>query len=508
MSQSLSSLLKATNLKFGVELIDRKIYAICTNSKKITPGSLFIGLPGTNVSGDSFCYSALDSGAITALGRKIAVISDLPLVANTLTNADKQIAHWTSLLATNFWQQPSRWMILLGVTGTNGKTTVTHLIEHLSTASGRPSALFGTLANRWPGYSATTKNTTPFADQLQAQLALAVEAGSQIGAMEVSSHALNQYRVMGCQFAGAVFTNLSQDHLDYHPSLEAYFESKASLFEHPLLANHGPLAVINSDDLWGARLAQRLGSNCWRSSLRDFSAELTMRNLTFSVNGVSGIIVTPLGEGYFSSPMVGYFNLMNLLQAIGVLIQQKGFSLSSLLKAVKTFRGIPGRMERLIPYPNKLDLSPSVIIDYAHTPDGLEKALIAARSFVKGSLICVFGCGGNRDKRKRPIMGETAARLADEIIVTSDNPRTENPEEIIKDILAGIPLGRKVLVEVDRSIAIMSSVSAASPNDLILIVGKGHEDYQIFRDDSVYFEDREEAEKSLRARLYKTWPLM
>jgi UDP-N-acetylmuramoyl-L-alanyl-D-glutamate--2,6-diaminopimelate ligase len=298
--------------------------------------------------------------------------------------------------------------------------------------------------------------------------------------------------VAGCRFAGAVFTNLTQDHLDYHPSMQAYFEAKALLFAEPLLAGG---AVVNADDPWGAQLAARLGASCWRSSLEDPSAELFIAELQLGAAGVRGVLRTPAGEGPFHSPLVGRFNLMNLLQAVGALVQQ-GVPLPRLLEGLASFGGVPGRMERVVVGDGQG--SPAVLVDYAHTPDGLENALAACRPFTSGRLVCVFGCGGDRDRSKRPQMGAIAARLADQVVVTSDNPRTEDPQQILADVVAGIPPGGSMQVEADRAAAIAAAIAAAAPGDLVLIAGKGHEDYQILGSTKVHFDDREEAEKALR----------
>ena len=330
------------------------------------------------------------------------------------------------------------------------------------------------------------------------QLAQAAGSGARIAAMEVSSHALHQQRVAGCRFAGAVFTNLTQDHLDYHPSMEAYFEAKALLFAHPLLAADGrPRAVVNGDDPWGAQLARRLGPACWRSSLEDAGAELFIDELTMDSQGVSGRLRTPLGEGRFHSPLVGRFNLMNLLQAVGAL-QQQELPLADLLEGLASFRGVPGRMERVLA--GSAEGRPAVLVDYAHTPEGLENAQNASRPFTRGRLICVFGCGGDRDRSKRPQMGGIAARLADRLVLTSDNPRTEDPDRILEDVVAGIPVGTDLQVERDRATAIAAAIAAAGPEDLVLIAGKGHEDYQILGTTKIHFDDREQAEMALRAR--------
>ncbi len=244
------------------------------------------------------------------------------------------------------------------------------------------------------------------------------------------------------------------------------------------------------------RLAERLGSRCWRSSLQDSAAELFIDQLTMDSHGVSGQLHTPLGSGRFRSPLVGRFNLMNLLQAVGVL-QQQGLPLPQLLDWLADFRGVPGRMERV--QLARSSAQPAVLVDYAHTPDGLENALAACRPFSAGRLICVFGCGGDRDRTKRPLMGAIAARLADRVVLTSDNPRTEDPQQILSDVAAGIPAGTDLLVEADRATAIAAAIAVAGPEDLVLIAGKGHEDYQILGTTKVHFDDREEAEKALRA---------
>ena len=294
-----------------------------------------------------------------------------------------------------------------------------------------------------------------------------------------------------------MFTNLTQDHLDYHPSMEAYFEAKSLLFAPPLLQGG---AVVNGDDPWGAQLAERLraeGIVCWRSSLASQEMELGIRELQMASDGVQGVLHTPNGRGAFRSPLLGRFNLMNLLQAVGIL-QLQGIPLPRLLEAIPSFRGVPGRMER-VPAPGD-GHAPAVLVDYAHTPDGLENALAACRPFTTGRLICVFGCGGDRDRTKRPQMGEIAARLADAVVVTSDNPRTEDPQRILDDVMAGIPAGTQVRVEADRARAIAEAIAAAADEDLVLIAGKGHEDYQILISGKVHFDDREEAEKALRRR--------
>jgi UDP-N-acetylmuramoyl-L-alanyl-D-glutamate--2,6-diaminopimelate ligase len=497
MTQLLHSLLGQVGLPVPSTLVNAELQSISCDSRRVGRGTLFLGLPGTTVDGGRFWRQVLEEGGAAAVISQAAAQADPPGPEDPVVVVPDPAARWVGELAAAFWNHPSQRLKLIGVTGTNGKTTTTHLIEHLAARTGHPAALFGTLVNRWTGHSVTAQHTTAFADLLQSQLSQAAESGTLIAAMEVSSHALDQQRVAGCRFSGAVFTNLTQDHLDYHPSMEAYFEAKSLLFAPPLLQGG---AVVNGDDPWGAQLAERLraeGIMCWRSSLASQEMELGIRELQMASDGVQGVLHTPNGIGAFHSPLLGRFNLMNLLQAVGIL-QQQGIPLPRLLEAIPSFRGVPGRMER-VAAPGD-GHAPAVLVDYAHTPDGLENALAACRPFTTGRLICVFGCGGDRDRTKRPQMGEIAARLADALVVTSDNPRTEDPQRILDDVMAGIPAGTQVRVEADRARAIAEAIAAAADEDLVLIAGKGHEDYQILSSGKIHFDDREEAEKALRRR--------
>ena len=508
MAKRLHSLLHEVGLAVPPGLPNPELSGLSCDSRRIQAGDVFIGLPGSAVDGGRYWPEVLKAGAAAAVIGTAAARQVPPAATDPVLVLADDLARKTGELAAAFWEQPSRQLALIGVTGTNGKTTTTYLIEHLASAAGRPTALFGTLVNRWPGHSVTAQHTTAFADRLQSQLAAAAAAGARLGAMEVSSHALDQQRVAGCRFSGAVFTNLTQDHLDYHPSMQAYFEAKALLFAPPLFAPPdftSPLlaggAVVNVDDPWGRELAERLlaaGSPCWRSSLQDPAAELRIDDLTMAASGMAGSLITPVGSGSFRSPLVGRFNLMNLLQAVGVLAQQ-GLPLAPLLEALASFGGVPGRMERVLAT-GDAGGGPAVLVDYAHTPDGLENALTACRPFTAGRLICVFGCGGDRDRSKRPLMGAIAARLADAVVVTSDNPRTEDPGRILDDVVAGIPAEAAARVEPDRAAAIALAIATAGPDDLVLIAGKGHEDYQILGSEKVHFDDREEARSCLNRR--------
>jgi UDP-N-acetylmuramoyl-L-alanyl-D-glutamate--2,6-diaminopimelate ligase len=479
--------------------LDMDVQGLKTNSHACSMGDLFIGMPGTRVDGGDFWQSALASGAIAAI---ISPQAAEKIPQNSADNGGviisaSDMVKACAQLAACFYGYPGQKLKLVGVTGTNGKTTTTHLVEYLLNCVNLPTVLMGTLYTRWKGFVQTAVHTTPFAVELQQQLAEAVEAGNQYGVMEVSSHALAQGRVLGCQFDVAVFTNLTQDHLDFHRDMEDYFAAKAKLFSPSYLRGR---AIINSDDLYGQGLIAFLDKNqVWSYSVNNSTADLWMSDLIYEPNGVKGMLHTPKGDVVFSSPLVGQYNLENLLAAVGAVLDL-GLDLELVTSALKDFPGVPGRMERVQISPNQ-DIS--VIVDYAHTPDSLENLLKAARPFIPGKMICVFGCGGDRDRTKRPKMGKIAAELADVAIATSDNPRTEDPEHIIQDILAGIPETIKPIVISDRATAIRTAISEAQPGDGVLLAGKGHEDYQILGTEKIHFDDREHARNALEIRLKK-----
>ncbi|BAZ49894.1 UDP-N-acetylmuramyl-tripeptide synthetase [Nostoc sp. NIES-4103] len=472
---------------------DAEVQGLKTNSHACGVGDLFIGMPGTRVDGGEFWPSAIASGAVGAIVSPEAIQKNPPtseavVSANNMNQACAQIA-------SAFYGYPGQKLKMVGVTGTNGKTTTTHLIEFLLNKANLSTALMGTLYTRWAGFEQTAAYTTPFAVELQQQLAQAVDAGCEFGVMEVSSHALAQGRVLGCQFEVAVFSNLTQDHLDYHTDMEDYFAAKALLFSPDYLKGR---AIINADDAYGQRLIARLnGEQVWSYSVNHNSADLWMSDLNYEPNGVSGTLHTPKGDVAFRSPLVGQYNLENLLAAVGAVLHL-GVDLNLVASVIPEFPGVPGRMER-VQITSGQDIS--VIVDYAHTPDSLENLLKAARPFIPGKMICVFGCGGDRDRTKRPKMGKIAADLADAAVVTSDNPRTEDPERILQDILAGIPPTANPTVIGDRATAIRTAILQAQPGDGVLLAGKGHEDYQILGTEKIHFDDREHARDALQERL-------
>lgn len=470
--------------------LDQEVKGLSTNSHSCSEGDLFIGIPGTRVDGGEFWQSAIESGAMACLITPKAAEKFFPQPTDCVILVEDIITTCAEI-ATIFYENPSQKMKMIGVTGTNGKTTTTHLIEFFLTQAQKPTALIGTLYARWQGYQEIATHTTPFAVDLQAQLARASHANNQYTIMEVSSHALAQKRVKGCHFDVAVFTNLTQDHLDYHKDMNDYFKAKSILFTPEYLQGK---AVINYDDSYGQKLLNTLNSEqVWSYSVNNSQADFYTSNLEYQATGVKGILHTPKGEIEFNSPLVGQFNLANLLAAVGVILSFD-LDLEIIAKNLPNFTGVPGRMERVQVRKNQ-DIT--VIVDYAHTPDSLENLLRASRPFIAKKMICVFGCGGDRDRTKRPIMGKIAANLADLAVVTSDNPRTEDSQKILDDILTGIPENIQPIVISDRALAIKKAIEIAQSGDGVLIAGKGHEDYQILGTEKIHFDDREEAKKAL-----------
>jgi UDP-N-acetylmuramoyl-L-alanyl-D-glutamate--2,6-diaminopimelate ligase len=473
--------------------LDEEVKGLSTNSHACKAGDLFVGMPGTRVDGGEFWQSAIAEGAMAAIVSPQAATKCPPKADTCLIQAE-EMTQVCAAVATAFYHAPAQQMPMVGVTGTNGKTTTTHLLEFLLRESQKSTALLGTLYARWPGYEQTAVHTTPFAVELQEQLSEAVKAGSEYAVMEVSSHALAQNRILGCSFEVAVFTNLTQDHLDFHGTMENYFAAKALLFSPDYLKGRG---IINLDDPYGQRLSQMLPpQQVWSYSVNDSRADLWTRDLSYEPNGVRGVLHTPAGEAEFRSPLVGQYNIANVLAAVGAALHL-GLELERLVEWLPSFGGVPGRMER-VQVSAEQDIS--VIVDYAHTPDSLENLLKAARPFIEGKVICVFGCGGDRDRTKRPLMGKIAAELSDGAVVTSDNPRTEDPERILEDILAGIPDTGQTKVVCDRATAIRTAICEAEPGDGVLIAGKGHEDYQILGTEKIHFDDREQARAALQLR--------
>jgi UDP-N-acetylmuramoyl-L-alanyl-D-glutamate--2,6-diaminopimelate ligase len=476
------------------------VRALAVDSRKVGPGALFAALQGTAADGAQFAPQAVERGAVAVLGdRELPVAPAALIVARDARRAFSQAA-------SRFHGEPSKRMRLVGVTGTNGKTTTAYLVEQLAGALGLETGLIGTVESRWPGGRAGATHTTPESHDLQELLARMAQAGAQLVSMEVSSHALAQERVSGCTFAAAAFTNLTRDHLDYHGTLDAYFEAKARLFRELLPA--GAPAVLNLDDERCAALARELTGSIGFTTRGAQGARLEARALQSDLQGLRFDLGGSFGEARIESPLVGAHNAENLLAALGLLLGL-GMPLAELARAAAQARGAPGRLER-VPDPG----GRVVLVDYAHTDDALARVLDAVRAAAGGKarLVCVFGCGGDRDRGKRPLMGQAAARRADLVVLTSDNPRTEDPLAIIADIEPGLSKHKRKMgmsdaragrdgycVIPDRAAAIELALRSARAGDVVVIAGKGHEDYQIVGTEKRSFDDRVEAQRALEA---------
>lgn len=473
-------------MNFETLLRQAKSRKICVDSRKVSAGDIFVAVDGAAVKGSAYIDQAIASGASQVVCSKV----DAARHAGTYPQVefipcdDTREAVWQLARAANGGGHNHPQVI--GVTGTNGKTTSTWLLEHLFLANGISAGIIGTINCRWPGHDEPSSLTTPGPLELHAILNDMGLAAAKWAIMEVSSHALDQRRIGGVDFSAALFTNLTQDHLDYHRGMEDYFQAKAKLFLDTPYSDKP--CVINSDDPHGRKLAA-LASNVWTYGLAAYGnpeRHLLGEILRADMSGLH--IKMTLGEETWElhSPLVGEFNAMNLLgvQATALAI---GFSPVQ-LQSLSSFSGVRGRLERVV---NPRNLH--VFVDYAHTPDALENAQKALRKAGFKKLVVVFGCGGNRDKTKRPLMGEAVARYADIAVVTSDNPRFEEPDAIIADILPGLCKARRVIVEADRKKATQMAISLLEGEDALLIAGKGHEDYQILEDRKIHYSDQEVA---------------
>ncbi|RDE22787.1 UDP-N-acetylmuramoyl-L-alanyl-D-glutamate--2,6-diaminopimelate ligase [Motiliproteus coralliicola] len=455
------------------EVAEQPITGIENDSRRIQGGDLFLACRGLSVDGNRFAEAAVAAGAVAVLTEDDEALTALsvPVIrVDSLTAKQGE-------LAARFFGNPSRKLHMIGITGTNGKTSCSHFVAAALERFGQRAAVIGTTGNGFLGSLEPATHTTPDAVQLQRLLADLVQQQAGAVAMEVSSHALEQGRVSGVAFEQAVFTNLSRDHLDYHGSMEAYGEAKARLLlEYPI--RH---AVINSDDPFGRALIERIpsevdvlayGEQPLGSALQARALPLQVLNCQLHRGGIRAQIDSPWGEAVIDSPLLGRFNLDNLLAALGVLLGA-GIEIQTAVAALNQLDGVEGRMQAF-DQPDQ----PLVVVDYAHTPDALDKALSSLREHAQGRLWCVFGCGGDRDRGKRPQMAAAAEKQADHLMVTSDNPRSEAPQAIIDEVMGGIQKPGSVRTEVDRPTAIARAIEEAAPEDVILVAGKGHEDYQ------------------------------
>jgi UDP-N-acetylmuramoyl-L-alanyl-D-glutamate--2,6-diaminopimelate ligase len=482
-----------------------EIQGLHYDSRQVLPGGLFFALRGSAADGHRFIETAIKAGAAA-----IVVEDDSSIPAGTpyAKVPDARIA--MSKMAAVFYGNPADKLALIGITGTNGKTTISYIIEAILEEAGIPAAVLGTVSYRFREKALPALHTTPESIDLQKILSGMSQLGARGVVMEVSSHALEQHRVDGCRFDLGIFTNLTRDHLDYHQDMESYLASKKRLFSELLITDgvkprrH---AVVNIDDPYGRQIAEEAVCPVFSYGL-DPAAQVSARDIRFSVTGIAGMLLTPKGETPFRSRMPGRFNLYNILAAAaaGVALD---LPLAAISRAIESHKKVPGRLESL---ENVRGIA--LFVDYAHTDDALGNVLRTLREVAPARIITLFGCGGDRDRGKRPIMGEVAGKFSALTIVTSDNPRTENPATIMADIRSGIqPLGIReyavaeisdtfaekgyVLVESRRE-AIRLAVRVARPGDIVLLAGKGHEEYQIIGTERIHFDDREEAADALR----------
>ncbi len=480
---------------------DIEITDLTVDSRAVQPGAAFVALPGTRTHGIGFAAQAVKAGARAILWEPVDGVAAPRLPSGVALIAVPQLTAWLGAIADWFFDAPSTAVRVIGVTGTNGKTTTAHVIAEALQRLNVTSAYAGTLGYGRIGALHSGSLTTPDCITIHRQLGELRREEVRCLGMEVSSHALHQQRVNGVRFDTAVFTNLTRDHLDYHGTLAAYGAAKAQLFRWPSLRH----SVVNVDDAFGRELAKRVAHTSlvvfsrhgdlqidprWLS--KDGEAQrLFARRVSAGPDGLDIDLDGSWGAATLRSRFVGDFNVENLLAVLATLLTG-GVSLKSAVDALENCSAPPGRMETLTA-PDR----PLAIIDYAHTPDALEKALLAVRKHRSGKLVCVFGCGGDRDAGKRPLMAAIAERLADRVVVTDDNPRTEDGDAIVADIIKGLARPEAVMVERDRATAIARAIAESDVGDAVLIAGKGHEDYQIVGAERRAFSDREQAQRAL-----------
>ena len=489
--------------------LDQDVNGLAYDSRKVSAGQLFFATPGEKADGHDFIADAMRRGAAAVVFSRAG---NWPRASASIRVND--VRRTMGLWAAEFFGRPSEKLTLVGVTGTNGKTTLSYLVESILQAAGKQPGVIGTVSYRYRGHEAPSHHTTPESVDLQEMLAEMCRAGVDAVVMEVSSHALAQERVRGLAFDVGVFTNLSRDHLDYHRDMDDYFLAKSRLFTDYLSASAKPrkAAVIFGDDPRGQELLGKIQVNNIDVWSYGEGARWDIRPLRVEcdVGGLRGTLQARQLQIEFNSPLIGAANLQNILGAVGVGLAL-GLDSRAVIEGIENLKSVPGRLEKV---PNHLDLT--ILVDYAHSPDALEKVLGAVRPLTQGKLITVFGCGGDRDRGKRPLMGEIAGRLSDSVVLTSDNPRTENPLAILDEVESGIrttnmtkrsvtaPGSSQIpnpkaetesgyYVEADRRAAIGLAIHLAHPGDLILIAGKGHEDYQILGTHKIHFDDREVA---------------
>ncbi len=478
--------MRLTNLLDGIKhnknIDDCEVVNITNNSRTVVPGSAFVCVPGKNSDGHDYAFEALEKGAAVVVAQRDLGLERQVIVDNT--------AAAYSLMSANFFGRPAEKLRLVGITGTNGKTTTSYLLKDILEAEGYRVGLIGTISNFIAGVEKPALLTTPEPFELQRLFAEMVEAGCQFAIMEVSSQALEQERVAGCRFEAGIFTNLTQDHLDYHGNMENYRAAKKRLFE---ISDN---AVINIDDSNARFMVEGLSCNVTTYSINTDIADYTAKNLRYHTNGVDFELLGRGVIGRVKLKLMGSFSVYNAMAAASCALAL-GVPFNNVIASLSEAKGVKGRLEVV---PTNRDFT--VVIDYAHTPDGLEKVLRALKDTEPSRLVALFGCGGDRDAKKRPLMGKVAAEIADFVVVTSDNPRTEEPGAIIQDILKGMEDTETPYVVIeDRRQAIKYAIDNAMPGDVIVLAGKGHETYQIIGKEKLHFDEREVVAEALAGEL-------
>jgi len=465
--------------------VETEVTGIHNDSRVVEAGNVFVCTKGANMDGHDYIPQAIERGATV-----IVVEQEVEQVEGIVYVHVPSTVRAASLMVDRFYSSPTSKLKLIGVTGTNGKTTTTNLIEHLLTFHQHATGVIGTIEIRYPGFQEEAKLTTPACYDLQRYFHNMVEADVEYGVMEVSSHALHLGRVHGCQFKTAVFTNLTQDHLDYHKTMDAYGQAKSLLFSQ--LGNdyaQPKYAVLNADDPWSEAYAGVTSAQLITYGLSE-QALVRATDINITASGTSFSLQTPIGTTTIQTSLIGKFNVYNLLAAISAVLPE-GLTLEQVKAAIEGVKGVAGRFETV-----QQGQPFAVVVDYAHTPDSLENVLNTARQLEPRKLICVVGCGGDRDRTKRPIMADIAIQLADYVYFTSDNPRTEDPAAILEDMTGHLSAEHYTSI-VDRKAAIEQAIAGAGEGDIIVIAGKGHENYQIIGTEKTHFDDKEVARDKL-----------
>ncbi|NMD69406.1 UDP-N-acetylmuramoyl-L-alanyl-D-glutamate--2,6-diaminopimelate ligase [Bacillus sp. DNRA2] len=482
----LHTLLQSLHPLAPFEFEDVEVTSIENDNRKVTKGSLFVCVKGYTVDGHQFAASAVQNGAVAILAEKPL---DLPVPVIVVTNTVRAMA----VLGDAFYSHPTQKLHLIGITGTNGKTTTSHLIEKIFADFGKKTGLIGTMYTKIGNQMYETKNTTPESLTLQKLFKQMVDEKVEVAVMEVSSHALDLGRVHGCAFDTAVFTNLTQDHLDYHQTMAEYKRAKGLLFSQlgNAFSDHEPkFAILNVDDEATKMYEKSTAAHVISYGI-DLPADISARNISMNAGGTTFELVTPLGASVVTTKLVGKFNVYNVLASIAVALVYR-IPLKQIIESIEAVQGVPGRMELV-----DEGQSYAVIVDYAHTPDSLENVLKTIGQFANERIYVIVGCGGDRDRTKRPLMAQIAVKYGTNPIFTSDNPRSEDPLAILKDMEAGVS-GETYQVIVDRKEAIHFAVKAAKPGDIILIAGKGHETYQQIGNQILAFDDRLVAKEAIK----------